>query len=282
MREDGARQRQNLIKNNPSLHLSLTRLSIRNLSHTVTSKTLKALARKAVVGFATEVKTGIRQPLSREETSRGGQAMKDAEKIHKAKGKGIVRQAKVVFEGREGRKVTESSGAGRSRGYGFIEYSSHRWALMGLRWLNGRGLKDIIEQTQSSRSPREEVKEKNKRLIAEFAIENAQVTGRRQEREIRARERSQVVGKEKTSRELTDSHGEAFGTAVSRIQEMGKVRGKGVETKSSQNIPNIKSASKVLHGKKDRSGESGNDGELVRRQRIIAKKRMIRKYRKST
>lgn len=282
MREDGARQRQNLIKNNPSLHLSLTRLSIRNLSQTVTSKTLKALARQAVVGFATEVRTGIRQPLSREEISRGGQAMKEAEKVHRAKGKGIVRQAKVVFEGREGRKVTERSGAGRSRGYGFIEYTSHRWALMGLRWLNGHGLKDVTEHARDSRTTREEVKEKNKRLIVEFAVENSQVTGRRQEREVRARERSQLVHGEGTNKDMTDSRGEAFDTAVSNFQEIGKVRRKRIGTESSRNTPIIRPTSTVLNRTKDRPNESGNDGEVVRRQRMIGKKRMIRKHRKAT
>lgn len=281
MREDSARQRQNLIKSNPSLHLSLTRLSIRNLSHFVTSKMLKALARKAVVGFASEVRTGIRQPLSREETSRGGQAMKEAEKAHRAKGKGIVRQAKVVFEGREGRKVTETSGAGRSRGYGFIEYTSHRWALMGLRWLNGRGIKDITENARDLRTSREEFKDKKKRLIVEFAIENSQVTGRRQEREIKARERSQVVREQRVRQKMTGSRGKAFGTAVRKNLEMAKMHNKRKETDSFRDVPNIKPASKFLHGKEDRPGKSGDDSELVRRQRIIGKKRMIRKYRKS-
>ena len=282
MREESARQRQNLIKSNPSLHLSLTRLSIRNLPHTITSKTLKALARKAVVGFATEVKTGIRQSLSKEETSRGGQPMKEVEKAHKAKGKGIVKQAKVIFEGREGRKVTETSGAGRSRGYGFIEYTSHRWALMGLRWLNGRGLKDMTEYAQDLRTTREEVKDKDKRLIVEFAIENSQVTGRRQEREVKARERSQLVHEKEVSREMTGSRDQTFGLAVSEDQEMTKLRKKSSETESSRNVQSTKPASKILHGKEDRPGNSGDDSELVRRQRIIGKNRMIRKYRKST
>ena len=55
-----------------------------------------------------------------------------------AGGKGVVKQAKVVFETKEGSKIAEADGAGRSRGYGFIEYHTHRSALMGLRWLNGR------------------------------------------------------------------------------------------------------------------------------------------------
>merc|ERR1712098_411057 len=143
-----------------------TRLSLRNLPKNINSKDLKALAREAVVGFATDVKSGLRAQLSKEEEARGGDEMREAEKQRKAKGKGIVRQAKIVFEGREGAKVSEESGAGKSRGYGFVEYSSHRWALMGLRWLNGHA----VENTATG---------KKQRLIVEFAIENAQVAAKR-------------------------------------------------------------------------------------------------------
>ncbi|PVH76853.1 RNA-binding domain-containing protein [Cadophora sp. DSE1049] len=180
MREDSAMQRKKLIQNNPTLHLSLTRLSLRNLPKNINSKDLKALAREAVVGFATDVKSGLRAQLSKEEEARGGDEMRDAEKQRKAKGKGIVRQAKIVFEGREGAKVSEESGAGKSRGYGFVEYSSHRWALMGLRWLNGHA----VENTATG---------KKQRLIVEFAIENAQVVQRRKEKEEKARLRSKEV-----------------------------------------------------------------------------------------
>ncbi|KAH0001255.1 RNA-binding domain-containing protein, partial [Aureobasidium melanogenum] len=52
MREASAKQRKTLIESNPSLHLSLTRLSVRNIPRSVTSKDLKQLAREGVVGFA--------------------------------------------------------------------------------------------------------------------------------------------------------------------------------------------------------------------------------------
>jgi nucleolar protein 4 len=190
MREDSAMQRKKLIQNNPTLHLSLTRLSIRNLPRNVNSKDLKALAREAVVGFAKDVKGGLRAQLSKEEEARGGDEMREAEKQRKAKGKGIVRQAKIVFEGREGAKVSEDSGAGRSRGYGFVEYSSHRWALMGLRWLNGHAVENASGKKQ--------------RLIVEFAIENAQVVQRRKEREEKARVRSKEVLEAREKGELPE------------------------------------------------------------------------------
>ncbi|KAI9892563.1 MAG: RNA recognition motif-containing protein [Vezdaea aestivalis] len=184
-REASSKQRKTLIKSNPALHLSFTRLSIRNIPHSITSKSLKALAREAVVGFAKDVKAGKRQPLSREENDRGGEEMKASERQRKLKGKGIVRQAKIVFESRDGSKVTEDSGAGRSRGYGFIEYSSHRWALMGLRWLNGHVVDYKTTQKLNDKSQKAP-EERQKRLIVEFAIENAQVVSRRRDRESRA------------------------------------------------------------------------------------------------
>ncbi|KAI2778690.1 RNA-binding domain-containing protein [Daldinia loculata] len=173
IREDSAAQRKKLIESNPSLHLSLTRLAIRNIPRDLDSKKLKALAREAVVGFAKDVKEGRREPLSKEENARGGEEDKEAERRRKEKGKGIVKQAKIVFENKEGSKVPEVDGASKSRGYGFIEYSSHRWALMGLRWLNGHALKTPTGKTQ--------------RLIVEFAIENAQVVARRKDNQERQR-----------------------------------------------------------------------------------------------
>ncbi|KAK7961196.1 RNA recognition domain-containing protein [Apiospora saccharicola] len=167
MRDDSAAQRKKQIQGNPSLHLSLTRLALRNIPRSMTPKELKALAREAVVGFSKDVKAGLREPLSKEEINRGGADDKEAERRRKEKKKGIVSQAKIVYENTQGSKVDEKDGAGKSRGYGFIEYSSHRWALMGLRWLNGH-------QVQNETS-------KSSRLIAEFAIENAQVVARRKD-----------------------------------------------------------------------------------------------------
>ena len=172
MRQASLAQRKKLVQSNPSLHLSLTRLALRNIPGSVDSKQLKALAREAVVGFAKDVRQGRRQPLSKEEIARGGAEGREAERRRKEKGKGIVQQAKIVYEDQKGSKVGEDTGAGRSRGYGFLEYSSHRWALMGLRWLNGYAMKNEAGRTQ--------------RLIVEFAIENAQVVSRRRENQAKA------------------------------------------------------------------------------------------------
>ncbi|MCJ1421159.1 RNA recognition motif-containing protein [Xylographa parallela] len=271
MREDSARQRQALIKSNPSLHLSLTRLSIRNIPRSVTSKDLKALAREAVVGFAKDVKAAKRSQLSKEELSRGGDEMKSAEKARKAQGKGIVKQAKVVFEGREGGKVAEESGAGRSRGYGFVEYASHRWALMGLRYLNGHAVKHT-----SQTNPKDNVKEKSKRLIVEFAIENAQVVQRRQEREVKARERSKLVAEKRASGDVLPTK-----KAISRNEAMARTR-KGAKRKTGK-LEERKQDLKLAVQTLDQNGSVDQTlpDKLAKRQQVIGRKRMLRKARKT-
>ena len=266
MREDSAKQRQSLIRSNPTLHLSLTRLSIRNLPRNVTSKDLKALAREAVVGFAKDVKSGLRKQLSKEELSRGGEEMKQAEKARKAKRKGIVKQAKIVFEGREGSKVTEDSGAGRSRGYGFVEYSSHRWALMGLRWLNGHA----VEHAKNADGTKD--KERRKRLITEFAIENAQVVGRRQERETKARERSRFVSEKRENGEIPD----VVSKPLTKNQLMAKTR-KGMKK---GRVPNPRSFTQDPPPEGSKAKEASVDsGKIAKRQQIIGRKRMLRRSR---
>ncbi|KAF2403237.1 RNA-binding domain-containing protein [Trichodelitschia bisporula] len=193
MREASLKQRKGLIEKNPSLHLSLTRLAIRNIPRTVTSKDLKALARQAIVGFAKDVKAGKRQPLSKEELARGGEEMAAIERDRRAKGKGVVKQAKIVFESTDGSKIAEGEGAGRSRGYGFVEYHTHRSALMGLRWLNGHAIDYKALETSKKPAP-EDLKDRKKRLIVEFAIENAQVVQRRKERERKEHDNPRPAG----------------------------------------------------------------------------------------
>ena len=244
IREASARQRQKLIKSSPNLCLSLTRLSVRNLPRGIGSKELKALAREAVVGFAKDVKDGTRKPLSKEELRRGGKEMQEAERRRKSSGKGIVRQSKVVFEDKEGGKVKE--GAGRSRGYGFIEYVSHRNALAGLRWLNGHMVKSSGVAG-----------EKGKRLIVEFAIENAQVIQRRTERERKVITEGARGPKGRKSDE-----------AAADGKNGSKKRKRGGKSEPVTPSPVAKEA----------EGEEKN--RVAKRNRIIAKKRQARKARK--
>ncbi|KAK6597113.1 RNA-binding protein C4F6.14 [Botrytis cinerea] len=281
MREDSAMQRKKLIQGNPTLHLSLTRLAIRNIPRNIDSKALKALAREAVVGFATDVKAGLRQQLSKEEIARGGEEMREAEKQRKAKGKGIVRQAKVVFEGREGKKVSEESGAGKSRGYGFVEYSSHRWALMGLRWLNGHALTNSQGKTQ--------------RMIVEFAIENAQVVSRRKEHEEKARNRSKEVTDKIAKGEIVSSKKLAGrDTQMKSMRKGGKgIKGAGkggkfekeksfdrVALKGKRKAEDDASEQKDRKKPRNEATEGDDDSKQRKKAQIIQKKRMMRRNRK--
>ncbi|KAI9877573.1 MAG: RNA recognition motif-containing protein [Pleopsidium flavum] len=276
MREASAKQRHALIKSNPTLHISLTRLSIRNIPRGLTSKDLKALAREAVVGFAKDVKRGARSQLSKEELERGSVEMKEAERNRKAKGKGIVRQAKIVFEGREGGKVTEDSGAGRSRGYGFVEYVSHRCALMGLRWLNGHAVGYGSFDEKATTNVKGDLPDGKKRLIVEFAIENAQVVGRRQEREAKARERSKTVADKIGKGALLRTSKKALSKdALMAKTRKGAKRNKGEEHRngSTSEAKQIQSFNKDKPG----GGQSVEASKMARREQIIAKKRLLRR-----
>jgi nucleolar protein 4 len=261
MREESATLRRKQIQENPSLHLSLTRLSIRNIPRSITSKDLKALARSAVVGFAADIKSGKREKLSREEVIRGGQAMLVAEKQRKKRGVGIVKQAKVVFETPAGSKVNEDTGAGRSRGYGFVEYYTHRNALMALRWLNGHAV-DYKVKTEtapkSKRAAKEAMEDKRKRLIAEFAIENANVVSRRSNRE----------DQEKNPKVDTDAKGNK------RKRDDGKSG-----TSSRKDKEGGKSASEG--GAPAAATDDKDKDKLAQRTRIIAQKRQKRKAKRA-
>ncbi|TLS27903.1 hypothetical protein PpBr36_00511 [Pyricularia pennisetigena] len=247
MREASAKQRKKMIESNPSLHLSLTRLAIRNIPRSMTSKDLKALARQAVVGFATDVKAGKRQPLSKEESRRAARTGKEAEHKRKLKRSGVVSQAKVVFESKDGSKVAEprkgapADAGAKSRGYGFIEYSSHRWALMGARWLNGHAVEGGTGK-------------KATRLIVEFAIENANVVARRSAAQDRARGLARTDAAKPQLKTGDDS----------------KIKDDATKTRSDR------AQEEMLEGEGEKPSKSAGK-KLAMRQQIIGRKRMMRK-----
>jgi len=198
--------RRNLLKMNPSLYVSKTRLSVRQVPPGVTEYMLKRLANYAIREFEEEVRRGERGPLDvaeigGEEVTERGKEKKGRESMQK------VKQAKIV---RELNKVDVLTGKGKSKGYGFLELHKHEDALRVVRWANnntavgelwdgwwkrevaelmkketGNGedgaarLKELKKEAQ-----REESKWKatNKTLIVEFSIENIQVTERRKSR----------------------------------------------------------------------------------------------------
>ncbi|KAI0646281.1 hypothetical protein C8Q79DRAFT_909390 [Trametes meyenii] len=145
--------RRALLRSNPSLFVSRTRLSVRQLPLFVTERMLKRLAIHATRAFETEVKESKREPLTVDELTEPTPADADNEhdgrtddadseksKGHKVKGKGGktgrptgVIQAKIV---RQQDRVDPVTGKGRSRGYGFVELARHADALRVLRWAN--------------------------------------------------------------------------------------------------------------------------------------------------
>ncbi|PCH38948.1 hypothetical protein WOLCODRAFT_84595 [Wolfiporia cocos MD-104 SS10] len=211
--------RRALLRSNPSLYMSKTRLSIRQLPIFVTERMLKRLAIHAARTFEQEVKAGTRQPLSADELVEGPSpvdaSMKDesedgnAERPSKAKGKGFkkgrdtgVKQAKVV---RQADRVDPVTGKGRSKGYGFLEMTKHADALRVLRWANTNRavgalfeewwkaeLEDLV-QIEKKKPKQDEARLKRLReelergapvrskgtLVVEFSIENVQVVQRR-------------------------------------------------------------------------------------------------------
>lgn len=280
MREESATLRRKQIQENPSLHLSLTRLSVRNIPRSVTSKDLKALARQAVVGFAADVKSGKRSPLSKEETKRGGVEMMNAERARKARGKGIVKQAKVVFETPAGSKLdeqTSAAGAGRSRGYGFIEYYTHRSALMGLRWLNGHAVEYKVkgDQPKSKKAALEAMQDRKKRLIVEFAIENANVVARRSGREAKAREPASPMELDKagSGAALETARGTKQGRKRKHESDVADMRSSALSGGTKGKVQGSGAEEKMTAAGKE-------DGKVKRRIGIIQRKREARRARK--
>ena len=259
MREQNLLQRQKMVKDNPSLFLSLTRLSIRNLPKHFTAKDLKALAREAVVGFAKNVKAGQRQPLTKEEQRRDNEQMRLAETARRLKATGIVKQAKIIYESQDGAKTGASGEGTRSRGYGFVEYSSHRWALMGLRWLNGHR----VEQTSTEPETQSKTPKVSKRLVAEFAIENARVVARRTDKDHAAHERPK--------------HSHNAPRPVVRSQSMSDFKGRGHAMRQPGGKTHDRAPNQALVEARVKLTDRPNAKSSQGLQHLIARKRASRK-----
>lgn len=152
-RTSGFNARRALLKSNPSLFISKTRLSVRQIPIFVTERMLKRMTTYALKMFNAEVKQGTRTPLSADEladppapepeaVSKSAKAESDADDDkpnQKAKRKKFtgrdtgVKQTKIV---RQAERVDPVTGKGRSKGYGFVEMHRHSDALRFLRWAN--------------------------------------------------------------------------------------------------------------------------------------------------
>lgn len=199
IRDQSYQQRKKQITDNPSLHLSLVRLAVRNIPRSMNEKALKALGRKAVVEFAREASDGKRQPLTKEELKRSSLAKKEEPKSQK----GVIRQSKVIYETKKG-----SGESGRSRGYGFLEFRDHKSALMGLRWLNAHKVtkEEIALGLSEEQAEKIEPDSTVRRLVVEFALEHAQVVKRRKDgqakmAQLRIRRKEESEAQEKAEKE---------------------------------------------------------------------------------
>ncbi|BGP37418.1 RNA recognition motif-containing protein [Rhodotorula kratochvilovae] len=132
--------RKALLRSNPSLYISRTRLSIRQIPLYVTDGMLKRLANHAIREFDRDVKAGVQKPLTADELvtfvpDASGAKEPTWNKVERKKGVplGKVRQSKIL---RQNDRVDPVTGLGRSKGYGFLELGTHADALRFLRWAN--------------------------------------------------------------------------------------------------------------------------------------------------
>lgn len=181
-RVSGFAHRKRLISTNPSLFISQTRLSIRNLSQKTTEAQLKNEAKFAVVHFWREVESGKRQEMEREvmeeEYNLGRPIPCSARKIE-------IKQAKILMDKDRLDPLTKKP---RSKGCGFVEFESHADALACLRWLNNNERAfTYVKPVEGETKNLEKVKSASKSVIVEFAIENKLLLKQRTERNSKSK-----------------------------------------------------------------------------------------------
>jgi nucleolar protein 4 len=137
--------RRALLRSNPSLYISRTRLSVRQIPLWVTERGLKRLAIHATKSFEREVREGKRAPLAPDElreVNKEEDVQEEDQDREEKKGKEkkkflgrptAVKQTKII---RQSERVDAITGKGRSKGYGFVEMHTHANALRVLRWAN--------------------------------------------------------------------------------------------------------------------------------------------------
>ncbi|KAJ3865673.1 hypothetical protein EV359DRAFT_38246 [Lentinula novae-zelandiae] len=190
--------RKNLLKTNPSLYISKTRLSIRQIPIFVTERMLRRLAAHAVKTFNKEVKGGERKGLTEDELTVEPEA--EAEGDSELQGKtdkegkkrkpfgrskpNLTKQAKLV---RQQERVDQITGKGRSKGYGFLELNTHADALRVLRWANnnpsvaelweGWWKEELVALLKAEKSKPENEKEESRIKRVEGEIEKLESAG---------------------------------------------------------------------------------------------------------
>ncbi|PWN24023.1 hypothetical protein BCV69DRAFT_265448 [Microstroma glucosiphilum] len=130
-------QRRSQLSINPSLYISKTRLSIRQLPLFCTDRMLKRLAIHAIKAFKAEVAEGKRQDLDVDELADRTFSLASKPPKKGERSTSVV-QSKIV---RAIDRPDPMTGVGRSKGFGFLEMRSFGEALRALRWLNAN--KDV-------------------------------------------------------------------------------------------------------------------------------------------
>ncbi|KAK0234917.1 hypothetical protein EDD85DRAFT_887307 [Armillaria nabsnona] len=231
--------RKALLNSNPSLYVSKTRLSIRQIPIFVSERVLKRLTLYAAREFESDAKKGERNGLTADELAvevdRKGQLDDDeaSGKKNKKKPDSRVKQAKII---RQHERVDVITGKGRSKGYGFVEMHTHADSLRVLRWANNNPsvgkllqewykdeLKDLIKAEKGKGKEKDDARLKRLQdeqekagpavkgtLIVEFSIENVQVVQRRstQQRERATNPDKEKKGKKDKKKEKTKADAE--------------------------------------------------------------------------
>ncbi|KAJ6547176.1 hypothetical protein B0H19DRAFT_1164315 [Mycena capillaripes] len=270
--------RRTLLKSNPALFISKTRLSIRQIPIFVTERLLKRLAIHAVRAFQDDVKSGTRAALSADELAevQDEEDKEDVEPKKKMSKKMLlgrrtgVKQAKIV---RQAERVDPVTGKGRSKGYGFVEMHKHADALRVLRWANNNPnagplfeawwkdeLQDLVKAEKAkadgdrddSRLKRLKdelekgsAKKSKGTLIVEFSIEN-----------ITTIQRRNTVQKDRAS-----------GTQASEIRKPEKLNQKKVVEERTTKKRRLSTSQDKSSDRKEVSKTGQNVGALIGRKR---------------
>jgi nucleolar protein 4 len=161
--------RRKLLESNPSLYISKTRLSIRQIPLYATDRTIKRLGIHAVKEFDAEVAAEKREPLSREELMDDTQSPVALASSRKNTGrKTVVMQSKVE---RQNDRIDGVTGLGRSKGYGFLEMRTHQDALKVLRWANNNpDISALMKEWVATELEELATREKEKLVAARAAV----------------------------------------------------------------------------------------------------------------
>ncbi|KAJ3111761.1 RNA recognition motif-containing protein, partial [Nowakowskiella sp. JEL0407] len=219
-------ERKRILKTNPNLSVSKTRVSVRNLEKSVGDSGLKAAARRAVELFWKDVESGKRGFLEGEVVDEmvecGKWKFVDGKLVRK---KCVVKSAKVLRDG--GGKGGSGGKEGRSKGYGFVEFEGFGDAVACLRYMNGNpdaffdgpagGSDAVTEKGKKGKKGKngkgsveektggeEGSEKKRKSPIVEFAIENMVVLKQKKEREEKQKEMRKKVEEKKKGGEVSD------------------------------------------------------------------------------